>query len=57
MCAFASRFTYMVITGKIVIGFPFQGQTSIIHRQMGHDAAVLGLGLKVDTIFHEHNEK
>lgn len=47
----------MVITGKIVIGFPFQGKTSIIHRQMGHDAAVLGLGLKVDTIFHEHNEK
>ena len=47
----------MVITDKIVIGFPFQGQTSIFHRQMGHDAVVLGLGLKVDTIFHEHNEK
>ena len=57
MCAFASRFAYMVITDKIVIGLPFEGQTSIIHRRMGHDAVVLGLGLKVDTIFHEHNEK
>ena len=47
----------MVITDMIVIGFLFQEQTSIIHLQMGHDAVVLGIGLKVDTIFHKHNEK